>query len=69
MEVPWSACFTAVAVMLGVPLLAAGLALCGRALVRGAPRRRRGQTLQLRLPLRENAPGKLERLRAGLGVD
>lgn len=64
----WNACFTAVAVMVGVPLLAAGLGLCARAILRRLPRRRRGEVVQLRLPLHENPPGKLDRLREGLGL-
>ncbi len=69
MDVLWNACFTAVAVMLGVPLLAAGLGLCSRAVLRGPLRQRRGEVLQLRLPLHENPPGKLARLREGLGLN
>ncbi len=68
MDVLWNACFTAIAVMMGVPLLAAGLGLCGRVLLRVGPRQGRGGVLQLRLPLRDNPPGKLERLRESLGL-
>jgi hypothetical protein len=69
MDVLWNACFTAVAVMLGVPLLAAVLGLCGRAALRVIRRQGRpAGVLQLTLPLRDNPPGKLGRLRAGLGL-
>lgn len=69
MDVLWNASLTAVAVMLGVPVLAGALGLCGRGLLRLVPGHgRRAEVLQLRLPLRENPPRKLARLRAGLGA-
>lgn len=68
MDVLWSACLTAVAVMAGVPILAALLGLCGRLVLRLA-RRGRGEVVQLTLPLRDNPARKLERLRAGMGIN
>jgi hypothetical protein len=69
MDALWSACLTAVAVMFGVPLLAAVLGLCGRALLRVLRRPRRGgEVLQLTLPLHRNEPRKLSRLRTSLGL-
>lgn len=67
MDVLWNACLTAVAVMLGVPVLAAILGAGGRLAIRVA-RRGRGGVVQLTLPLRDNPAGKLERLRAGMGI-
>jgi hypothetical protein len=67
MDVLWNACLTAVAVMVGVPVLAALLGLCGRLALRLA-RRGHGQVVQLALPLRDNPAHKLERLRAGMGL-
>ncbi len=66
MDTLWNACFAAVAVMMGVPLLAATLGLCTRWVVRFA--RRRQAAVQLSLPLASISPGKLQLLRQGLGV-
>ncbi len=70
MDALWNACLTAVAVMLGVPVLALLLGVLGRALLHAGRRPRRGgEVLQLTLPLQRNPAGKLQRLRAGLGLD
>lgn len=69
MDVLWCACLTAIAVMLAIPVLAALAGLAGRTLAGVLRRLRAGAVVQLRLPLRDNPPRKLERLRAGLGLE
>lgn len=65
MDVVWTACLTAVAVMIAVPALATMASALWQGLV-GARRRRR--VVQLRLPLRDNPAEKLSRLRESLGL-
>ncbi len=67
----WYACFTAVAVMMGLPALAVIAGALWRGVAEGGRVRRvrpRESPLRLRMPLRENPARALVRLRESLGL-